>query len=288
MLHRCSRGPRSAVSPPATAERHIGRRRPRAQGVRHDACRTIRRRRDEAASGRRYTGQPPGPLAQLVEQGTLNPKVEGSNPSRPIDACPGNTLVSAAGARRTTQAGATDGATRPLWRRYDRTFETQLRRCAGASGAVPEPAREFLLRAPPAPRESPGLAARATHLHVCDLVVSKRQHVPARIADLVHAGAVHRADQLVVASPRKRRVELEAVGTSLPDPVRQDLTGLVGAASGRRVLPPQEAVRHAAPFRVFGEQGRERLGITFVESLDCLPKPVDHRSSTMAGRRASS
>src|SRR5262249_26982835 len=26
----------------------------------------------------------PGPLAQLVEQGTLNPKVEGSNPSRPI------------------------------------------------------------------------------------------------------------------------------------------------------------------------------------------------------------
>ena len=27
----------------------------------------------------------PGPLAQLVEQGTLNPKVEGSNPSRPIE-----------------------------------------------------------------------------------------------------------------------------------------------------------------------------------------------------------
>ena len=27
---------------------------------------------------------PCGPLAQLVEQGTLNPKVEGSNPSRPM------------------------------------------------------------------------------------------------------------------------------------------------------------------------------------------------------------
>ena len=27
---------------------------------------------------------PPGPLAQLAEQGTLNPKVEGSSPSRPI------------------------------------------------------------------------------------------------------------------------------------------------------------------------------------------------------------
>ena len=31
-----------------------------------------------------YTSDPLGPLAQLVEQGTLNPKVEGSNPSRPI------------------------------------------------------------------------------------------------------------------------------------------------------------------------------------------------------------
>src|SRR5438477_4045241 len=29
-------------------------------------------------------GASDGPLAQLVEQGTLNPKVEGSNPSRPI------------------------------------------------------------------------------------------------------------------------------------------------------------------------------------------------------------
>ena len=29
-----------------------------------------------------------GPLAQLVEQGTLNPKVEGSNPSRPTSEPP--------------------------------------------------------------------------------------------------------------------------------------------------------------------------------------------------------
>ena len=34
-----------------------------------------------------------GPLAQLVEQGTLNPKVEGSNPSRPIRGMPANTGV---------------------------------------------------------------------------------------------------------------------------------------------------------------------------------------------------
>jgi hypothetical protein len=35
-------------------------------------------------SGPGLYSAPPGPLAQLVEQGTLNPKVEGSNPSRPI------------------------------------------------------------------------------------------------------------------------------------------------------------------------------------------------------------
>jgi hypothetical protein len=33
---------------------------------------------------RRYTWLPLGPLAQLVEQGTLNPKVAGSIPARPI------------------------------------------------------------------------------------------------------------------------------------------------------------------------------------------------------------
>src|SRR6187200_2541302 len=44
---------------------------------------TGHRRRSAALSFRLL-----GPLAQLVEQGTLNPKVEGSNPSRPIDAAP--------------------------------------------------------------------------------------------------------------------------------------------------------------------------------------------------------
>src|SRR5207237_10256133 len=35
-----------------------------------------------------YTTHRLGPLAQLVEQGTLNPKVEGSNPSRPTSKAP--------------------------------------------------------------------------------------------------------------------------------------------------------------------------------------------------------
>src|SRR6187551_2943073 len=58
-----------------------------------------RRGRPERGSGRvaehpvrpasgRYPFPPRGPLAQLVEQGTLNPKVEGSNPSRPTSKRP--------------------------------------------------------------------------------------------------------------------------------------------------------------------------------------------------------
>ena len=46
--------------------------------------RSPQRARAARGAGRGYTSDPLGPLAQLVEQGTLNPKVEGSNPSRPI------------------------------------------------------------------------------------------------------------------------------------------------------------------------------------------------------------
>src|SRR5439155_1465113 len=44
----------------------------------------LRPHRAKARRGGGYTSAAFGPLAQLVEQGTLNPKVEGSNPSRPI------------------------------------------------------------------------------------------------------------------------------------------------------------------------------------------------------------
>ena len=51
----------------------------------HDGARAIWIKGSGSPRRRRgYTSARPGPLAQLVEQGTLNPKVEGSNPSRPI------------------------------------------------------------------------------------------------------------------------------------------------------------------------------------------------------------
>ena len=41
-------------------------------------------RRLSRPEAHRYNALPLGPLAQLVEQGTLNPKVAGSIPARPI------------------------------------------------------------------------------------------------------------------------------------------------------------------------------------------------------------
>ena len=52
-----------------------------------------------------------GPLAQLVEQGTLNPKVEGSNPSRPISESP--YAFSASSAEAGSGQGAKHNVTNP-------------------------------------------------------------------------------------------------------------------------------------------------------------------------------
>src|SRR5215207_1293769 len=58
-----------------------------------------------------------GPLAQLVEQGTLNPKVEGSNPSRPT--CRAASQGKPTPIRRTASGPARTGVvpTRPTRRR---------------------------------------------------------------------------------------------------------------------------------------------------------------------------
>src|SRR5438477_2961553 len=54
-------------------------------------------------------GASDGPLAQLVEQGTLNPKVEGSNPSRPTRESPRTWGLSRCLVRRRNQWGGNAG-----------------------------------------------------------------------------------------------------------------------------------------------------------------------------------
>src|SRR3712207_5358455 len=59
---------------------------------------------------------PCGPLAQLVEQGTLNPKVVGSIPTRPTARSPGNraSLHRAVRARRPELVGRSSSTDRAL------------------------------------------------------------------------------------------------------------------------------------------------------------------------------
>ncbi len=65
---------------------------------------------------RRYTRRA-GPVAQLVEQGTFNPKVEGSSPSRPIAKSPASSRVHQARGDR-TGSEATEAEQAPLTKRH--------------------------------------------------------------------------------------------------------------------------------------------------------------------------
>src|SRR5262249_38148317 len=87
---------------------------------------------------------------------------------------------------------------------------------------------------------------------------------------------------LVLAELGELRPDLEAVHVALVDLMLQDLTGLVGAPSGGRLLPPEEALRDPAPFRVVRERRRERTRVALVQGLDRGFEPVDHRSPSIA------
>ena len=82
----------------------------------------------------------------------------------------------------------------------------------------------------------------------------------------------------------ERRLEEEPARAVLPDLEVQDLTGLVGTASGRRVPPPQVSLRNTAPLRALGEERRERTGIALVERLDRGSQLVDHRSEVCSAQ----
>ena len=123
--------------------------------------------------------------------------------------------------------------------------------------------------------ESLGFASRAALLHVSDLAVPVRDHH--RIAlgrRSVGAPPVRGTDDLVLPDLREREV------VDLPTAARlQDLTGLVWPASGGCVLPPEVAVRDAAPLGILREERGERLGIAVIQRLGCCAKLVDHSRS---------
>ena len=137
---------------------------------------------------------------------------------------------------------------------------------SGAGGRVPT-------------REPLGFAHCSAALHVDDLVVSEGDHLEAFLSPPVAAGPRRRADDRVGSELSELRLHLDAPIAALLDLELQDLTGLVGSASGRCLLPPEVSVRQAAPLGVVREQGGEGCWIAVVECVCCGSELVDHGSS---------
>ena len=133
-----------------------------------------------------------------------------------------------------------------------------------------------------AAREARGFATGGAALHVDDLPVAECQDLEALVASAISSEPLGRADDFVGADLGELRLNLDPPFAPFLDLELQDLTGLVGTVSGRRSLPPEMAVRDAAPLVLVSDQGRERIGVTRVERLGSCSKLIDHLSSMPA------
>ena len=123
--------------------------------------------------------------------------------------------------------------------------------------------------------EALGSTARAATLHVDDLPVAHRQHLKTLDPSAAGLNPASRPDDLV-PDLGELGLHLGSPVASLLDLKPENLTGLVGAVSDGRVLPPQVPVRDTAPFRTVREQRGKRFGITPVERLGSRTKLLDH------------
>jgi len=91
-------------------------------------------------------------------------------------------------------------------------------------------------------------------LHVGDLPIAERDHLVALVPPAIVIEPDRRPDDHVVAHALELRLHLGSLGVPFLNLELQDLTGLVGTASGGRAFPPQVPARDAAPFGVLREQ----------------------------------
>ena len=124
--------------------------------------------------------------------------------------------------------------------------------------------------------EAFGLTAGRASLHICDLAVAQCDHLEALLRSAVGCEPAGRADDDIVADLLELRLDGDPPVASLLDLESQDLTGLVGAASGWGALPPEMTVRHAAPLGVLCEERGERFGVAAIERLRSPSKLLEH------------
>ena len=118
----------------------------------------------------------------------------------------------------------------------------------------------------PAPtRISLGFAQRPAALQIDDPSLAKRDQLEALLASAVAPDPGGRADDHVPADLPERWLHLDPLVAAFLDLKLQDLTGLVGSASGGRLLPPEVTVRDATPLGVVCEERGEGCWIAVVE-----------------------
>ena len=179
----------------------------------------------------------PGPLAQLVEQGTLNPKVVGSIPTRPIPGLPASSAHSPATRPKTARLGQMRRFRRLLVRASDeRECSPGGHTGATSENAVSTPRRRGVLRrsaglaaalmSDPSPRPgraadqpSPATARRGR----------PRRHVRSSERRAVAGSVVFRARAYSAATPSRRR-STQPTGL-LSQPARRRRRARMGAAS---------------------------------------------------------
>src|SRR5581483_6040903 len=112
-----------------------------------------------------------------------------------------------------------------------------------------------------------GLVSGRAALDVDDLVVAEGQDLEALPAAPVRAEPGRGGEDRVLVEPAEGRLDLDRAPATFVNLEAQDLTGLVGPVSGRRLVPPQSTARDAPPLAVSCDQRDERLGITAIERL---------------------
>ena len=115
-------------------------------------------------------------------------------------------------------------------------------------------------------REPLGLTARRTPLHVDDLAVAHCEHHEPLLMAVIRRSPRGRPDDLVTYLRELGR-DSGQMRTLLLQLELQDLTGVVGTASTRRLLPPQMAVGDSAPFAVLVDKRKKRLRVSAVERI---------------------
>jgi hypothetical protein len=126
-------------------------------------------------------------------------------------------------------------------------------------------------------------------LHVDDPAVANLKRLRPRVAPASPVGPRERDDDAIaVLLNRVEAIVMVAGARGRGDGGRENLTGLVGAASGGRRPPESDDAAPAPPFHRRVNQGDKRLDIALSERLERGPDRIDAHAARLLPTRPPS